>query len=166
MGTTFKIYFPRVHRPATTKPAEPPTGIAEPNPRGTETILLVEDESAVRFAASELLKKCGYSVIGAKDGLCAVDATSRHAGPIDLMVTDVVMPGMGGGQLADVLFEKHPTIRVLFMSGYAETIIHSHKIMDLERRCGFIQKPFKLRALGCKVREMLSKSAVAAGSSC
>jgi FixJ family two-component response regulator len=81
------------------------------------------------------------------------------------MVTDVAMPGINGGQLAEMLAEKYPNIRVLFMSGYAETIVHSHKIMDLELRYGFIQKPFNLRALGCKVREMLSKSAVAAGAS-
>jgi len=81
------------------------------------------------------------------------------------MVTDVVMPGMGGGQLAEMLAEKYPNIRVLFMSGYAETIVHSHKIINAESRCGFIQKPFNLRALGCKVRKMLSKSAVAASAS-
>jgi PAS domain S-box-containing protein len=165
MGTTFKIYFPRVLHPATSQPVEAPTGRAVPNLHGTETILLVEDESAVRFAALEFLKKCGYSVIEAKDGLDAVDAVSKHPGLIDLMVTDVVMPGMNGGQLAEMLAEKYPNIRVLFMSGYAETIVHSHKIMDLELRCGFIQKPFNLRALGCKVREMLSNSAVAAGAS-
>ena len=127
--------------------------------------MLVEDKSAVRFAALEFLEKCGYSVIEAKDGLDAVGEVSKHPGPIDLMVTDVVMPGINGGQLAEMLAEKYPNIRVLFMSGYAETIVHSHKIMDLELRYGFIQKPFNLRALGCKVREMLSKSAVAAGAS-
>jgi DNA-binding NtrC family response regulator len=110
-------------------------------------------------------KKSGYSVIEAKDGLDAVAAVSKYPGPIDLMVTDVVTPGMNGGQLAEMLSEKYPHIRVLFMSGYAETIVHSHKIMDMESRCGFIQKPFNLRALGCKVRGMLSKSAIAAGAS-
>ena len=119
----------------------------------------------MRFAAQEFLKKCGYLVLEAKDGLSAVEAASNHNGPIDLMVTDVVMPGMSGGQLAEMLAEKYPNIRVLFMSGYAETVMHSHKIMDLELRCSFLQKPFNLRALGRKVREMLCKRAAAAGAS-
>lgn len=165
LGTTFKIYFPRVQRPLAATPTEMENRIAESDLHGSETILLVEDESAVRFAALEFLKKCGYLVLEAKDGLSAVETASNHHGPIDLMVTDVVMPGMSGGQLAEMLGEKYPNIRVLFMSGYAETVMHSHKIMDLELRCGFLQKPFNLRALGRKVREMLSKSVAAAGAS-
>jgi DNA-binding NtrC family response regulator len=117
------------------------------------------------FATLEFLKKCGYLVLEAQDGLSAVEAADNHHGSIDLMVTDVVMPGMSGGQLAEMLAEKYPNIRALFMSGYAETVMHSHKIMDLEQRCGFLQKPFNLRALGRKVREMLSKNAAAAGAS-
>ena len=72
------------------------------------------------------------------------------------------MPGMGGGQLAELLAEKHPNIKVLYMSGYAETIVLSQKIMDLQVHCSFLQKPFNLRTLGQKVREMLSQAAVAA----
>jgi len=165
MGTTFKIYFPRVHRASEAKPAGTENRIAEADLRGSETLLLVEDESAVRYAALEFFKKCGYTVIEAKDGLSAVDAVNKHTGTIDLVVTDVVMPGMGGGQLAELLAEKYPGIKVLFMSGYAETIVHSHKIMDLEVRCDFLQKPFNLQTLGRKVRELLAKAAVAAGAS-
>jgi CheY-like chemotaxis protein len=161
MGTTFKIYFPRVHRASENSPADTDNRIADAE-RGSETLLLVEDESAVRYAALEFFKKCGYVVIEAKDGLSAVDAVNKHTGVIDLVVTDVVMPGMGGGQLAEILVGKY--IRVLFMSGYAETIVHSHKIMDLEVRCDFLQKPFNLRTLGRKVRQLLSKTAVAAGA--
>ena len=157
MGTTFKIYFPRVHRASETSPADTDNRIADAE-RGSETLLLVEDESAVRYAALEFFKKCGYVVIEAKDGLSAVDAVNKHTGVIDLVVTDVVMPGMGGGQLAEILVGKY--IRVLFMSGYAETIVHSHKIMDLEVRCDFLQKSFNLRTLGRKVRQLLSKTAV------
>src|SRR6266576_5320706 len=80
MGTTFKIYFPRVHRASENKPADTENRIAEADLRGTETLLLVEDESAVRYAALEFLKKCGYTVIEAKDGLSAVDAANKHAG--------------------------------------------------------------------------------------
>jgi two-component system, cell cycle sensor histidine kinase and response regulator CckA len=127
MGTTFKIYFPRVQRPAVTKPVQTENKGAELDMHGTETILLVEDESAVRFAALEFLKRCGYFVIEAKDGLSAVEAISNHSGRIDLMVTDVVMPGMSVGQLAEMLSEQYPDIKVLFMSGYAETIVVNHK---------------------------------------
>ncbi len=140
MGTTSKIYFPRVQPTAVTTSVEIENKVAEPDLHGSETILLVEDESAVRFAALAFLKKCGYLVLEGKDGLSAVEAASNHNGPIDLMVTDVVMPGMSGRQLAEMLAEKYPNIRVLFMSGYAETVMHSHKIMDLELGCGFLQK--------------------------
>jgi len=76
-------------------------------------------------------------VIEAKDGSSAVDAANKHTGTIDLVVTDAVMPGMGDGQLAEIPAEKYPNIRVLVMSGYAETIVHSYKIMDLEVRSDF-----------------------------
>jgi two-component system, cell cycle sensor histidine kinase and response regulator CckA len=165
IGTTFKIYFPRVQRPADSRNAATENRRAEPDCRGSETILLVEDESAVRHPALEFLRNCGYSVIEAKDGLAAIDAVSKHAAPIDLMVTDVVMPGMSGGQLAELLTEKYPGMKVLFMSGYAETIVLSHKIMDLDVRCNFLQKPFNLRTLGRKVREVLAKTVVATGAS-
>ena len=116
-----------MQRAVATKPVDTVNRIAQADLHGSETILLVEDESAVPYAALEFLKKCGYSVIEARDGLSAVDAASKHSGPIDLVVTDVVMPGMGGGQLAELLAEKHPNIKVLFMSGYAETIVLSSK---------------------------------------
>jgi CheY-like chemotaxis protein len=108
----------------------------------TETVLLVEDENAVRHPACEFLKRCGYNVIEAKDGLEAVEAAARHKGRIDLMVTDVVMPGMSGGQLA-------------------EKVVLRHNILDM--RTNFLQKPFTLKSLGGKVREVLGKASVAAG---
>jgi two-component system, cell cycle sensor histidine kinase and response regulator CckA len=79
----------------------------------------------------EFLKQCGYTVIEAKDGLQAVDAVHKHEHPIDLMVTDVVMPGMGGRQLAELLTEKCPNMKVLFVSGYSEQVVLRHRIASL-----------------------------------
>lgn len=108
---------------------------------GSETVLLVEDENA-GHPACEFLKRCGYNVIEAKDGLEAVEAAARHKGRIDLMVTDVVMPGMSGGQLA-------------------EKVVLRHNILGM--RTNFLQKPFTLKSLDGKVREVLGKASVAAG---
>jgi len=97
-GTAFKIYFPRVEaRTSTTSDCDVVPDASKL--RGTETLLLVEDESAVRHPAFEFLKQCGYTVIEAKDGLQAIDVVHKHGGTVDLMVTDVVMPGMSGGRL-------------------------------------------------------------------
>jgi CheY-like chemotaxis protein len=108
------------------------------------------------------MKRCGYNVIEAKDGLQAVEAAARHAGPIDLMVTDVVMPGMSGGQLAELLAEKYPKMKVLFISGYSEKVVLRHNILDVQTN--FLQKPFTLKLLGGKVREVLGKASVGAGA--
>lgn len=105
----------------------------------------------MRHPAVEFLKKCGYTVIEAPDGLRAVDAASKHCGHIDLMVTDVVMPGMSGGQLAEILAAKFPEMKVLFVSGYAEKVVLTHKIVDLHKN--FLQKPFTLQSLAQKIRE-------------
>jgi two-component system, cell cycle sensor histidine kinase and response regulator CckA len=109
------------------------------------------------------MKRCGYNVIEAKDGLQAVDAAARHKGRIDLMVTDVVMPGMSGGQLAELLAEKYPKMKVLFISGYSEKVVLRHNILEVQ--ANFLQKPFTLKSLGGKVREVLGKASVAAGVS-
>ena len=129
--------------------------------RGSETVLLVEDENAVRQPACEFMKRCGYNVIEAKDGLQAVEAAARHKGPINLMVTDVVMPGMSGGQLAELLAEKYPKMKVLFISGYSEKVVLRHNILDVQTN--FLQKPFTLKSLAAKIREVLGKASVAAG---
>jgi YesN/AraC family two-component response regulator len=100
-------------------------------------------------------------VIEGKDGLHAVEAADKHEGPIDLMITDVVMPGMSGGQLAELLAEKYPAMKVLFVSGYSENVVLRHKISN--NRCNFLQKPFTLKSLGTKIREVLG-TAVAAGA--
>ena len=160
MGTTFKIYFPRVEqgavRPVSTVDVDPASL------RGRETVLLVEDENAVRYPACEFLRQCGYTVIEGKDGLHAVEAADKHEGPIDLMITDVVMPGMSGGQLAELLAEKYPAMKVLFVSGYSENVVLRHKISN--NRCNFLQKPFTLKSLGTKIREVLGTASAAAGA--
>jgi CheY-like chemotaxis protein len=163
IGTTFKIYFPRIrHVPLPSVNTDP---LGDPELHGSETLLLVEDEAAVRHPASEFLKKCGYTVIEAGDGLHAIEAAGKFPGRIDLMITDVVMPGMGGGQLAELLKDSRPETKVIFVSGYAETIVQNHQI--IETRTNFLQKPFTLACLGRKIREILSKAGVAAvGGAC
>jgi two-component system, cell cycle sensor histidine kinase and response regulator CckA len=161
MGTTFKIYFPRVgHRANRILTADEPT--ANANLRGSETLLLVEDENAVRYPAAEFLKQCGYTVIEARDGLQAVAAVNQHNGPIALMVTDVVMPGMSGGQLAELLAEKYSDMKVLFVSGYSQTVVLRHKIPDVQTN--FLQKPFTLKSLAAKIREVLGKASMTTAS--
>jgi len=116
--------------------------------RGCERLLLVEDENAVRHPTFEFLKQCGYKVLEAKDGLQAVEAAHKHAGKIDLLVTDVVMPGMSGGQLAELLTGKYSDMKVLFVSGYSEQVVSRHKIADIQ--AAFLQKPFTVEDAGCQ----------------
>ena len=160
IGTTFRIYFPRVET-CVRKLSDVDGADATVDLRGSETVLLVEDESAVRHPASEFLKRCGYTVIEAKDGLQAVEAAARHKGPIDLMVTDVVMPGMSGGQLAELLAEKYPEMKVLFVSGYSQKVVLRHNILDVQTN--FLQKPFALKSLAMKIREALGTKSLPAG---
>jgi PAS domain S-box-containing protein len=151
MGTVFRIYLPgvaaRAHseRLASARP--------ESLPRGSETILLVEDESAVRHATAEFLSKLGYTVIAAQDGAEALALARSCARPIDLALTDVVMPNMSGGQLAGELAGLMPQTKLLFVSGYTGKTVLDHKVVDLEKR--FLQKPFTLTQLSSKIREVL-----------
>jgi PAS domain S-box-containing protein len=156
MGTTFKVYFPRVEESA--QICRPSESDVEPEAlRGRETLLLVEDENAVRHPACEFLRQCGYSVIEGRDALHAVEQAHEHSGHIDLMITDVVMPGMSGGQLAELLLERYPDMKVLFMSGYSERVVVRHQIPAPPTN--FLQKPFTLKALAAKVREVLGNTA-------
>jgi two-component system, cell cycle sensor histidine kinase and response regulator CckA len=157
MGTVFKIYLPCVQdRVAST--AMPDT-IAEEMSRGTETILLVEDEDALRRAAAEFLSLRGYTVLEAKDGQDALSVAADYATIIDLAVTDVVMPRISGGQLAKELSTIRPNTRVLFVSGYAGQTVMDHKVVDVEHN--FLQKPFTLRQLATKVRAVMDRSVIA-----
>jgi DNA-binding NtrC family response regulator len=139
------------------KPAENSAG-------GFETLLLVEDEASVRQASGQFLTRSGYHVLEASDGEDAVRASREYAGPIHLMITDVVMPRLGGPRLAERLAEERPDMAVLFVSGYAENTVLKHGKIDVGTR--FLQKPFSLKALGREVRQVLegSEAQVLAGA--
>jgi two-component system, cell cycle sensor histidine kinase and response regulator CckA len=150
LGTTFKIYLPQVQ-------AEFADGrgaaSSAKSPYGCETLLLVEDETAVRESEREFLLRHGYKVLEAKNGEEAVRLSRSHNGPIHLMITDVVMPTMGGAEVAELLSGERPDMRVLYVSGYAENTVLSHGKIDVQHY--FLSKPFALRALGRKVREVI-----------
>jgi DNA-binding NtrC family response regulator len=157
MGTVFKIYLPCVKDRAL--PIDVSESSAEAIACGTETVLLVEDEDALRRATAEFLGLRGYTVMEAKDGQEALAVAANHRNIIDLVVTDVVMPRVSGGQLAKDLLALRPESRVLFVSGYAGQTILDHKVVDVENN--FLQKPFTLRQLVSKVRSVLDRSSIA-----
>jgi signal transduction histidine kinase/CheY-like chemotaxis protein len=154
-GTTFKIYLPRVDDPETA-----PASVAEPAARteGTETILVAEDEEAIRSLVRTVLHAHGYTVLAASRGDEALQLSEQHPGPIDLLVTDVVMPGMNGRELARRLTLARPGLRVLYTSGYTTHTITRHGV--LEPKLVFLQKPFTTTALARKVREVLDAAPV------
>jgi two-component system, cell cycle sensor histidine kinase and response regulator CckA len=152
-GTIFKIYLPCV---AAHSRAEPENEIVRHDnlPRGTETILLVEDEQAVRRAAAEFLGLQGYTVLEARDGIEALAVAKNYGAVIHLVVTDVVMPHMSGGELAREILNVRPELKLLFVSGYAGKTVLDHKVFSLDTN--FLQKPFTLKEFSGKVREALS----------
>jgi PAS domain S-box-containing protein len=153
VGTVFKIYLPSVAASGTA--LEAPANVTESPLDGSETILLVEDESAVRRAVSEFLSLHGYTVLEAKDGLDALAIAKDYGSTIHLVVSDVVMPNMSGGQLAKELRIRRPESKVLFVSGYAGKTLIDHKVVDLD--INLLQKPFSLKQLCGKIRSMLSQ---------
>ncbi len=162
LGTTFKIYLPRAEQqslvPSQTQHLDEP-------PQGTETVLLVEDEDAVRQSTCEFLVLNGYTVLEARNGEDALRVAQECNKTIDLMVTDVVMPLMGGAQVANRLTATRPGMKVLFVSGYAESTVLRQGAIDLVGH--FLQKPFTLKMLARKIREVLQEEnakAMAAGS--
>ena len=150
-GTTFKIYFPRVDQPldAAAKPVQ--TG---PLPRGTETLLVVEDDPSVRHLARGVLEAQGYEVLSASNGQDALRAAREHKGsPIRLVVTDVIMPLMGGKVMAEWLKTTYPGLKILFTSGYTDDAISQHGVLD--PGVAFLSKPYTPATLARKVRAML-----------
>jgi CheY-like chemotaxis protein len=157
-GTTFKVYLPLLVEDATT--ATTPSAIWEV-PRGTETILLVEDEEAIRELARIALQSYGYTLLEAPDGEDALRVGSAHSTPIDLLVTDVVMPKMSGPELAERLQKVHPEMQVLYISGYTDDAIVRHRIVA--DGVAFLHKPFVPTTLARKVREVLDGAAIRYG---
>jgi CheY-like chemotaxis protein len=152
-GTTFKVYFPCAepsNRPAAR------TGAAQARSSRGETILLVEDEASVRALTRLMLVEQGYFVIEAKTGEEAIELSAGYeGGTIDLLITDVIMPGMSGKDLALRIAESRPDTKVLFMSGYTDTVIDRHDLLG--KGVYFLEKPFGSEALAIKLRQALEE---------
>jgi signal transduction histidine kinase len=150
-GSVFRIYFPSCsERPS--DPLPQPTS-ARTSPDGTGTILIVEDDPGIRELSSKILKRCGYTVLVANGGHEARLICERHDGIIDLLLSDVVMPGMNGPTVAEMLTKMRPAMKVVFMSGYTDDAIVRHGVM--ERDVPFLQKPFTPERLANKIVEVL-----------
>ncbi len=150
-GSTFKVYLPRVREksaPGLTFPTKPALG-------GTETLLLVEDESALRELGSEFLRSKGYTVLEAGNRRDALHICRNHEGPIHALLTDVVLPGGGGPDLAKVVLEMRPNLRVLYMSGYTDQVLSDELLGE---NATFLQKPFGLETLAQTLRSALDKT--------
>jgi two-component system cell cycle sensor histidine kinase/response regulator CckA len=152
LGTTFKIYFPRMKQ-ASRPTSKLPSSDDRDKLRGSETILLVEDEGLVRALARTLLREAGYHVLEAENAEAALALAERHRAAIHLLLTDVVLPRMGGRQLADQLCARRPGTRVLFMSGYTNDSRIRHGVVD--SAVELLQKPFTRVALLRRLRGIL-----------
>jgi two-component system, cell cycle sensor histidine kinase and response regulator CckA len=159
-GSTFRILLPSLPTPApTTSPSSEPAGTQGHG----ETILLVEDEAAVRDLVATALADRGYRLLTAADAEEAIEKERSHAGPIDLLITDVVMRGLRGPELACRIRERRPSIPVLFMSGYPDDALSAGGA--LQGGTSFLQKPFRVSTLGTKVAEVLRAAGSASGDS-
>jgi CheY-like chemotaxis protein len=151
-GTTFKVYLPRV-----TESAEALQPSASPSelPRGTETLLVVEDDAPVRRVVCGVLDRQGYATIPIEGPVAAIELLRGRSQAPDLLITDVIMPQMNGRELAHQLAEQWPKLRVLYLSGYTDEAIVRHGV--LEEGVAFLQKPFTPEALILKVRQVLDR---------
>jgi signal transduction histidine kinase/CheY-like chemotaxis protein len=152
-GTTFHLYFPRASSTVATPSASPPPTPAPQ--RGHETIFLVEDDNAVRSLVKVSLERSGYCVMEASDGEEAIRFLQTYGGPLDLLVSDVVMPNLGGRQLAEQVQAMRPEVKVLFLSGYTDDAVLKHGINHSE--FNFLQKPFSPITLATMVRQILDR---------
>ena len=152
-GSSFKIYLPRVEQAGEQASAAAPASTKAP--RGTETVLLAEDEPPVRAIARQALERQGYTVLEAPTAEKALDIAAQYSGAIHLLLTDVIMPGMNGRELATRLSHVRPGTRVIFMSGYTDDAVMRHGV--LEPGSTYVQKPFTPDAIARKVREVLDR---------
>jgi two-component system cell cycle sensor histidine kinase/response regulator CckA len=154
-GTTFRVYFPRVEDQSETIHE---ISSIENKPKSKETVLVVEDEEIVRNMAVEVLETLGYSTLSARDPDHAQAISQGYEGPIDLLLTDVVLPQMDGRSLYDRLSASRPEMKVLYVSGYTENIIMHHGVLD--EGIQFLAKPFTVDALAKRIRHILHKASV------
>jgi len=154
-GSTFTVYFPRIEERVSTGQAAP--RLPEPAPGGSETVLVVEDEEAVRHLVCRVLRGKGYRVLGAPNAESALLLAGSTPAPIDLLVTDMVMPGMGGTTLAAELTAVRPAMRVLFITGYAPEAVERRD--QLPDASGLLEKPFSADQLARRVRQILAAPA-------
>jgi CheY-like chemotaxis protein len=159
-GSTFKVYLPR--EPASPVDLAVTPATFSPPSTGLETILVVEDEEALRNVARRVLVAAGYSVLTVAGGMEALRVCAQHAGRIHLVLTDVIMPGMSGKQLADRMAEAYPAAKILFMSGYTDDAIAHHGVLN--EGTHFLHKPFTPAELAGKVREVLDSGPPSSGS--
>ena len=152
VGTTFKIYLPRID---SVLPTQLPFHGEIPVPKGTGTILLVEDDDGVRSVACQILQSCGYKVLVAPHGEEGIRLAETHGEPIDLLISDVVMPQISGKQVAERVQTLRPDTKVLFCSGYTDDAVIRHGI--IEEKTNFLQKPYSPTSLANKVQEILAK---------
>jgi PAS domain S-box-containing protein len=152
-GTAFSIYLPRLLPAHESAGADVPT---QHSSRGTETILLAEDESSLRRMVREMLEGSGYRVLEASDGADAIRVCERYADVVNLLLTDVVMPLLNGRELAKRLTQRWPQMKVIYMSGYTDDVIAYHGVSD--EALNLIQKPFRLDALSARIREVLDQT--------
>jgi two-component system cell cycle sensor histidine kinase/response regulator CckA len=150
-GTCFKVYLPRVEEMADAVRRRDAVWTGKTH--GTETILVVEDEEPVRQLVSNVLETRGYTVLRASDGEQALMLSGYHAGPIHLVVSDIVMPGMTGPEMVDRIAADRPGVKALFMSGYTDGTVAHHGF--LAEDAAYLEKPFGLDKLTAKVREVL-----------
>jgi len=151
IGTTFNLYLPPVEASADSALAKESSGLARP--RGTETILLVEDEDSVRRITSRILRRHGYTVLEAPSGAAALGVLEREHGNVTLLITDVVMPHMDGRELAETVQARYPAIKIIYTSGYTEDAVVRHGILHAE--IAFLQKPHTSAMLIGKIREVI-----------
>ncbi|NVN92290.1 MAG: CHASE2 domain-containing protein [Desulfuromonadales bacterium] len=156
-GTVFKLYFPI----CSAQVGDTAEYVTEPPCEGNETILIAEDDTSILRMITSTLQPLGYNVLGANSGTDALQCAEQGGRPVDLLLTDVVMPGMGGRELADIVLKKYPDARVLFMSGYTDETLSLQGVE--QQRSILIQKPLSPKMLARKVRDALDKACCASG---